>query len=59
MSNSTTLSGLKREDFKRVVNGKETDLYVLANSNGIELAVTNFGCAILSWMAPDRNGKMA
>ncbi len=59
MNNSTTLSGLKREDFRRVIDGKETDLYVLTNSHGIELAVTNFGCALLSFMTPDRNGKMA
>lgn len=59
MNNLTTLSGLKREDFKRIIDGKETDLYVLTNSQGIELSVTNFGCAILSWMTPDRDRKMA
>ncbi len=59
MNNLTTLSGLKREDFKRIIDGKETDLYVLTNSQGTELSVTNFGCAILSWMTPDRDGKMA
>ncbi len=59
MNNSVTLSGLKREDFTRVVDGKETDLYVLTNSHGLELAVTNYGCAILSWMTPDQNGTMA
>lgn len=59
MNHPTTLSGLKRENFQRVIDGKKTDLYVLTNSGGTELAVTNFGCAILSWMVPDRNGNMA
>lgn len=59
MNNSTTLSGLKRDDFKRIIDGKETDLYVLTNLHGIEISVTNYGCAILSWMTPDKEGKMA
>ena len=28
--------GLKREDFQTTVNGKQTDLFVLKNSNGNE-----------------------
>ncbi len=59
MNNPTTLSGLKKEDFQSIVDGKKTDLYVLTNTNGLELATTNYGCAILSLMVPDRNGKMA
>jgi aldose 1-epimerase len=36
-----SLSGLKKEDFQKVVNGKEVDLFILTNENGMEVAVTN------------------
>lgn len=55
----TNLAGLKREDFQAEVQGKKTDLYILRNAKGAELAVTNFAGAVCSLMVPDRNGKMA
>ncbi len=51
------LSGLKPEDFQKTVNGKATDLFFIKNNHGIEIAVTNYGAAILAIMAPDKNGK--
>ena len=51
------LSGLKREDFQKTINGKSTDLFILKNKNGMEIAVTNYGAATLSIMAPDKNGN--
>lgn len=53
------LSGLKREDFQGTIQGKKTDLYILKNKNGCEIAATNFAGALLSIMMPDRDGKMA
>ncbi len=53
------MSGLKREDFQQVINGQKTDLFILRNAKGMEVAVTNYGCAILSIMVPDRNGHYA
>ena len=53
------ISGLKREDFQTVVQGKETDLYTLVNNNGMEVDITNYGGALVSIMVPDRNGKYA
>lgn len=55
---SQTLSGLSRDDFKSEINGKATDLYTLANANGMEVCVTNLGGRIVSVMVPDRNGEM-
>ena len=52
-------SGLKQEDFKATVQGKETDLYILKNPLGMEVAVTNYGCAVLSIMVPDKQGEYA
>ena len=52
------LCGLKRADFQTTVNGKQTDLFILKNENGAEIAVTNYGGAVLAIMVPDKNGKM-
>lgn len=50
---------LKREDFQMELNGKETDLFILKNKNGVEIAVTNYGGFIVAVMVPDRQGKYA
>ena len=53
-----TLSGLDKTKFQTVVNGDSTDLYVLKNASGMEVAITNFGGRIVSVMVPDKTGKM-
>ena len=53
-----TLSGLDKTKFQTVVNGDSTDLYVLKNASGMEVAITNFGGRIGSVMVPDKTGKM-
>jgi aldose 1-epimerase len=51
--------GLKREDFQTTVNGKKTDLFVLRNKQGNEIAVTNYGGAVVAIMMPDKDGNYA
>ena len=51
--------GLKKEDFQTTIGGKKTDLYVLRNAKGNEVAVTNYGGAIVAIMVPDKEGKLA
>ena len=53
------LSGLKRDDFQKEIAGKKTDLFILKNKCGNEVALTNYGGALLSIMVPDKNGKHA
>ena len=53
------ISGLKREDFQAMVQGKETDLYTLTNAQGMEVSITNYGGSLVSLMVPDREGNMA
>jgi len=53
------LCGLKREDFQTVINGKKTDLYILKNRLGFEVAITNYGGAIVAIMVPDKEGNVA
>lgn len=58
MDDFKTRSGLYRHAFQQTIDGKETDLYVLTNAIGGEVAVTNYGCALLTWLVPDKEGKM-
>lgn len=54
-----SICGLKRIDFQTTINGKNTDLYILRNALGNEIAVTNYGGAIVAIMVPDKNGNRA
>lgn len=56
---TSLLCGLKRKDFQTTINGKQTDLYILKNSLGNEVAITNYGGALVAIMVPDRNGNYA
>ena len=47
------ISGLKREDFQAEVQGKQTDLFILRNNKGCEVAITNYGGALVAIMVPD------
>ena len=62
MANTTeteNLCGLKRENFQATINGKKTDLYILRNRKGYEVAISNYGGAICAIMVPDRDGQVA
>lgn len=53
------MCGLRRKDFRTTVNGKQTDLYILRNAKGTEVAVTNYGGTIVGLMVPDKDGQLA
>ena len=53
------ICGLKRADFQSTIAGKETDLYILRNSEGNEVAISNYAGALVAIMVPDRNGNRA
>jgi len=44
--------------FQKTIDGKKTDLYILKNSKGMEVAITNFGGRVVSILVPDKNGKL-
>lgn len=48
-----------KKPFGKTPEGQEADLYVLTNKNGAEVAITNYGGAVVSLKVPDRNGKLA
>lgn len=49
---------IRREDFISEVNGVNTDLYTLRNSNGMEVLITNYGGRIVSINVPDNQGNI-
>ena len=53
------ICGLKRKDFQTRIDGKDTDLYILKNSEGNEVAITNYGGALVAIMVPDKEGNRA
>ena len=53
------MCGLKKEDFQTTIDGKRTDLYILKNTKGNEIAFTNYGGAIVAIMVPDKEGNLA
>lgn len=55
----TGMSALDRKAFQADIEGKHTDLFILRNALGMEVAVTNYGCALISIMVPDKHGKYA
>lgn len=58
-ADTANLCGLRREDFQATIDGKATDLYILKNNEGNEVAITNYGGAIVAIMVPDKDGKYA
>jgi aldose 1-epimerase len=47
-----------RKAFQSTIDGKQTDLYILKNSNGMTAAITNYGGRLVSLLVPDKNGTM-
>jgi aldose 1-epimerase len=44
--------------FGKTPDGQNVDLYTLANKNGAEVAITNFGGSVVSIKVADRQGKI-
>lgn len=55
----TNLCGLNPADFQTTIGNKKTDLYILRNANGYEVAITNYGGAVVAIMVPDKDGNVA
>ncbi len=49
---------LKKEDFQKEIDGKQTDLYVLENENGVTVYLTNYGARIVGIITPDLDGNL-
>ncbi|MEA3116397.1 MAG: aldose 1-epimerase, partial [Caballeronia sp.] len=42
-----------------LADGTPVDLHTLSHDNGSQVTVTNLGAALVSWIAPDRDGHLA
>ncbi|MBS1866073.1 MAG: galactose mutarotase [Acidobacteria bacterium] len=49
---------MEKKSFGTTPDGKTADLYTLTNKNGMQVAITNYGGAIVSIIVPDKNGKL-
>ncbi|WP_345951162.1 MULTISPECIES: aldose epimerase family protein [unclassified Mucilaginibacter] len=60
MTDSTTNTGQlpAASGFEKTIDGKQTKLYVLKNSKGVQAAITNYGGRLVSMLVPDKSGKM-
>ena len=54
----SNLSGLDKKAFQKNINNQQTDLYILKNAQGMEVAVTNYGCALFQLWFPIKTGNM-
>ena len=58
-SPAENLCGLQKADFQKVIDDKQTDLFILKSESGAEVAITNYGGAVVAIMVPDKNGNYA
>ena len=55
---NSVAKSIKKTVFGKTTDGKEIELYVLTNKNGLEATVTNFGGDLVALKVPDRGGKL-
>lgn len=48
---------IEKKSFGKLSDSTEVFLYTLKNDNGMTIQITNFGAAVVSLTAPDKNGK--
>ncbi len=48
---------LNSTKFQETIDGKKTNLFTLQNEKGMQVAITNYGGRIVSWLAPDKDGN--
>ena len=58
-ANPAPKSSIQIQPFGAIASGEKTDLYVLTNSRGMVVAITNYGATVVSIKVPDRSGKVA
>ncbi len=52
-------TGVRKQAFGKLLDGREASLYVLSNKNGLEAAITDFGATLVWLKVPDRSGTLA
>ena len=47
-----------KKSFEAIIDGKQTNLFILKNHNGMEAAITNYGARLVGLWVPDKNKKL-
>ena len=47
------------DNYRKLVDGKQVDLYTIKNSKGMVVKITNYGAKIEQILVPDKNGTFA
>lgn len=55
---ATVAAGLKVQQFKKEIDGKQTDLFTLVNKDSAKALITNYGGRLVSLLVPDKEGKL-
>src|SRR2546427_10842131 len=55
---ATKSGSITKSSFGKTPDGEPVDLYLLKNKNGVEVAITTYGGAVVSLKVSDRNGKL-
>jgi aldose 1-epimerase len=58
-ASSQTFMKMQKHAFGKTEDGQPVDLYVLTNQSGVEVAIINYGGAVVSLKVPDKSGKVA
>jgi aldose 1-epimerase len=56
-ANPAPKTSVEVKPFGAIASGEKTDLYVLRNSRGMVVSITNYGATVVSIKVPDRAGK--
>jgi aldose 1-epimerase len=59
MNVDTPAAGIIRKPFGTFPDGRDVDLYLLTNDNGMQASITTFGGIVTSLTAPDLKGRFA
>jgi aldose 1-epimerase len=49
---------MKPDSFRKMVDGKQVDLFTIQNQRGMVVKVTNYGAKVEQVLVPDRNGRL-
>jgi aldose 1-epimerase len=50
---------IRRDLFGTTADGQRVDVFTLTNTNGVVARLSSLGATLVSWTAPDREGRMA
>jgi aldose 1-epimerase len=50
---------MRKRPFGKTSEGRDVALFTLANANGVEIEITNYGGIVVSLKVPDHQGKLA